>query len=160
MVDIQSKEVIDKISDELKVQPSLAIPRVVGKDIQLSYNVNPIKKNTILLGGTQSTTRSAFTVFTANSNKRTFLTGVYLWNASNATADNVAIQLTAVIGGATVIIHRMNKITLTAFQDGSFIPFAHPVEIDTGSIVTFTNTFSVGTSQTILSLHGYETDPQ
>ena len=73
MVDIQAKEVIDKISNELKIQPALKIPRKIKEDIQLIYNVNPERIVRHVEGSGANTTHRL--VHTAHSKKRTFLIG-------------------------------------------------------------------------------------
>ena len=77
MVDIQSKEVIDKISDELKIQPAMAIPRALAEKIQLVYavNANPIVN---VVANAERSTTGATNVFTTSPTKNFFLTGLLI----------------------------------------------------------------------------------
>ena len=75
-LEIQSKEVIDKISEDLKVQPAQKIPRKLSKDIQLSYDCNPLPemqfKNLVISDSTSGI------IHTTHATKRTFLVGIHL----------------------------------------------------------------------------------
>tara|TARA_Y100000310_G_scaffold116268_1_gene114935 strand:+ start:573 stop:1055 length:483 start_codon:yes stop_codon:yes gene_type:complete len=160
MVDIQSKEVIDKVSDELKIQPSMAIPKTLGKDIQLTYNVNPHNYANFSFSQGRTTT-GAGTIFASNANKRTFLTHVSLSAMANATADNTSYNLNIVNElGVTTPLIRFEKLTTTAFQDSLAIALTHPIEIQAGSAVQFSSTFSAGASVMGATVSGFEVDPE
>jgi len=160
MVEIQSKEVIDKISDELKVQPALKIPRDLMDKIQLVYNINPVLPNTVLADLQRTTTATAVTMFTAPAGKRTFITGVKFATYTNSTADNLQIFLTGVIGGATLRLMDFVKLTTVAISQTDSVMYPIPIEIDESSVVAFTNIFTVGASVTNIILFGFTTDIQ
>lgn len=161
MVDIQSKEVIDKISDELKIQPALNIPRVLGKDIQLVYGVNPQKNNTVLFSTVRAASASNFVLFTVDSNKDTFLTGLNFTVDSDVVADNTTyhVELT-VANGAEFRIFQFFKTTTTAIRDQIVLNFNHPIKLFRGSTIQLTNVFTVGVGSAVVTGFGYTTDPQ
>ena len=161
MVDIQSKEVIDKISDELKIQPSMEIPRELGKNIQLNYDVNPLRFVNEINIINRTTTASAATVFTTPSDRDFFLTGVTLANVSDATADNTTIALNITLeSGVVVSIILLRKLTTTAFDKVVTNDFTIPIKLLRGSPITFINAFTVGASVSSVITIGYTTDPQ
>lgn len=158
MVDIQSKEVIDKISDELKIQPSLQIPRALAKDIQLVYDVGETFKSFIPVSFSDiRITTGTSTLLTAHATRRTFLTGISLSTQADATANNTTIFINATLRGrALATILRLAKVTTTLYEGSLSITFPTPIEIEPSSTVTMTNTFTVGASSAAGSVHGFE----
>jgi len=161
MVDIQSKEVIDKISDELKIQPSMMIPRGVSKQIDLSYNVNP-RRDTDVLGriADRTTTASNVTIFTADEFKDTFLTDATLACSFDATNNTQLVSIGATIKGLTTRIFEMKKNSTTATLLNDTIHFHPPMLVDANTTVTLSSTFSAGASSVSVKILGYTTDPQ
>jgi len=160
VLDIQSKEVIDKISDELKVQPALQIPRRLMDKIQLVYNVNP-KPQRIRVETVTRASTGASLVFASDATKRTFLTGFFLSYQHDVVADSTAIIATITpLGRAVEVLLNFAKITLTAKGESAFIKLDPPVELEPGANVTITQTFTVGAGQIAGTAYFYETDPQ
>jgi len=98
-LDIQSKEVIDKISDELKVQPALAIPRELSDKIQLVYAVNPVRHLIQTNGGTLSDGTSA-TPFSFHATKNTFVTGLTISVAKSVLSQSINSSINLIIKGS------------------------------------------------------------
>ena len=160
MVEHQSKEVVDKMSNELKIQPALQLPRKIVDSIQPVYSVNPEKMINVLRTASKNTTGS-LSVFTIPTNRKFFLTNVSLSAMSNVTADTVFYTLTTQLKGDTArTILRMDKLSLTAFSDNIAIDFSFPVELDPGSTIVISHNFSVGASIISSSIQGYEVDLQ
>jgi len=160
VLDIQSKEVIDKISDELKVQPSLEIPRQLAKDIQLVYNVNPRRVLQVVTGVTRLISGNV-TMFTAPTDRDFFLTSASLNNQSDVSCDNTTITMAVTPeGAAPEQVLLFSKITLTVFQHGETVHFNPPIKIERGSGIDFGSVFTVGVSVSGATLTGYTTDPQ
>ena len=161
MVDIQSKEVIDKISQDLKVQPALQIPRELAKQIQLVYSVNAVPVANIFENETRTTTTGASNIFMTPTNRDFFLTHVYLHNVSDATADNTIIRLIVTKeNGVQVDIIAFSKITTTAFSATHSITFNTPIKLLRGTNITFVNAFTVGVSVSDVNFSGFTIDPQ
>lgn len=160
MVDIQSKEVIDKISDELKVQPALEIPRTLAKDIQLTYDVNPPRNVKAFVSGAIVTSGSG-TITTSHATKRTFLQSCYLKYQADATADSTTYLLTFTPKGfATTEFIKLTKLSLTATIDGLSIVFPKAIELEPNTTIIVTQTFTVGASTMTGGATTWETDPQ
>lgn len=145
VLDIQSKEVIDKISDELKVQPSLLIPRELAKVIQLVYNVNP--SNHVNIVRTAVVNNTTTTLFTVPAKKHFFLTGY-----SNAASGNAVRNLSIIINGETIILNKSKAGT-----GSDAVPFIPPIKVDDGSVISATCGAVVDSFPTIV---GYTTDIQ
>jgi len=160
MVAIQSKEVIDKISDELKVQPSLDIPRELSKNIQLVYGVNPpIRIRT--LDSTASDSTSS-TILTTSTTKRTFLVGVQITTAKDVVSTSIISAILATpIGDSsrTILATRYEPVTA-----GSNImaqnTFNSPMELEPGTTVTVINGTAIASIDTSGLIFFYETDQQ
>lgn len=160
MVDIQSKEVLDKIADELKIQPNLQIPRELAKQIQLTYEVNPKRIVTFNTSSTRNTSGTTI-VITTPTDRDFFLTSLQLSTQFNATADNTLISMNAVLkGGPTRAIIRLQKLSLTAYTGITTREFNPPVLLERGSDISMGSTFTVGSGITGASIMGYTTDPQ
>lgn len=159
MVDIQSKEVIDKISDNLKVQPSMMIPRALAKDIQLTYDVNPTRVIDLVRIGSAVDSASA-TVHTASTEKDTFITGFCLTMIKDVSAVSAATDLRVIIGGATRQIAIITGLTLTVQNETITGNFAMPIKIDRGSAITLTHSNATASVKGSAIIYGYETDPQ
>ena len=145
MVDIQSKEVIDKISDELKVQPALQIPRELAKQIQLVYEVNPLRIANIVRSATIINTTS--TIFTIPTRRDFFLTAVFIGSTST-----VNRHITVIIDGAAQEMFETNNSGTTVNM-----PLSIPIKLDRGTNITGT---SGGAANAFFTIIGYTTDPQ
>jgi len=148
MVDIQSKEAIDQMSEDLKIQPSMALPRTLKGDIQPVYAINNQRGINLLVDVNRAVTSAGFTVHTTSTEKDTYLWGVTGSWLSDATADNVSISLFTKIFGhvSGQAVFRMNKLTTTAHTSEQSIFFTVPIKLQPATTITFSNTFTVGAS--------------
>jgi len=158
MVDIQSKEVIDKISEDLKIQPAMKIPRELMDKIQLVYDLNPrrIIKNagTLLSNGTSST------IITASNEKDTYLVGASLGVIKDVLSTSTLSQIQATAKGSTAKgILIIPSITLTPQSEIISISFP-PMLLERGSTVIVTNGTGTATIITSGSILFFEVDPQ
>lgn len=162
MVDIQSKEVIDKISDELKVQPSMAIPRALGKDIQLVYGVNPPKEIKVRFASLSDGT--SVTAFTAATGKRTFLVSASVTVSKDVVSPAIATQLNAFPVGrssaVTMLMLRYEPLTVGSNLRARESWVGQGFEIEPGTIITLTNTSGTASIDASSIIYFYETNPQ
>lgn len=159
MVDIQSKEVIDKISDELKVQPALSIPRNISKDIQLSYNVNPTYINKT--AAVNLSDSASATIRTTDSEKDTFLTSVYLTVTKDAISDSLFSQITAVLETgetSTILLIRYEPTTTGSFHQQ--LVLTRPIKLKKNSQILFLHNTATASIDGTAVINYYETDPQ
>lgn len=160
MVEIQSKEVIDKISDELKIQPALEIPKELAKLIQLTYVINP-KRIIDVFGSGRSTTTGTSTILITSPERDTFITGIS-WSlhadvTNNGVAANVNITLA---DGRVVEVINLQKLAALEQLFEKFLMFDPPIKLLRGSSVTHNHTFTLGSSAMNTVIFGYQTDPQ
>jgi len=160
MVDIQSKEVIDKISDELKVQPAMEIPTKIAKEIQLVYDISPRNSVLIVKQGDRATSGST-TVHTAHATRDTYLTGLQFSWDFDATADNLqaTIKITPEGKGSVEIVN-IKKLTTTANQGSTQLHINPPILLEKATTITLNSTFTVGAGTMSGTALMYETDPQ
>lgn len=158
MVEIQSKEVIDKISDELKIQPSLKIPRTLQDKIQLSYNINP--KHEFIVREAKNSVTTTLTLFVVPAApKRFFLTRAFISYAKDASSDNVEVDLFVnPVNNASLDLLSLVSITLTAVTDHQEMTFDPPVELDPGTNVLIVGATTVGAIQKSGMIEGFLVD--
>lgn len=163
MVDIQSKEVIDKISDELKVQPALQIPRELAKQIQLTYDVGARRIIDIARGGVR-TTSGDLNIFVTPTDKDFFLVSCsigYIKDAACDDATGIAARILATIDGVGRDLLGLPGITLTASNDSitSFFPAA--IKLSRGTAISITGgSFTLGVKVRFGTMKGFTADPQ
>jgi len=158
-LEIQSKEVIDKISEELKVQPALQIPRKIGEKIDLVYSVNPARKLQVAGGTVADATEGS--IFTAAANKRTFLVHAHLSVAKDVVSDSVSTWLRCTpLGQAanTVFLNmRYEPITVASNLNLTWTA-SEPLEIEPGSAVLITNSTATASIDAGAVITYFETD--
>lgn len=159
MVEIQSKEVIDKISEELKVQPSLEIPRELAKNIQLVYNINQVDNGKMEFDSiTNATTGN---IHTTHTTKDTWLLAVYMTVTKDVVNDSTQSNVRAVLFGDTVgkILCSMPYQPITAETiRGSFV-FPIPIKLAKGTLIDIRNGAGTAEINTTASIVFTERDP-
>jgi len=160
MVDIQSKEVIDKISDDLKVQPSLQIPRELAKQIQLVYNVNPERE--IKIASVTASDSTAVAIMTTSATKNTFLIGASLSTAKDVVSTSLFSAIRGHVFGqaATAILFAQRYEPVTAGAHSLTINFSKPIKLERASVVSVSNSTNVASIDTTGIVYFFETDPQ
>jgi len=158
-LEIQSKEVIDKISDELKLQPAMKIPRELMDKIQLVYGINPERE--IQVDSTIRATTGSGNILTTSATKKTFLVGATMGYMHDATADSTDNQFLIIPKGkAAQALLRLSKLTTTADARSISISFDKPIELEPGTVVSIQQAFTVGAGTISGTVIFYETEPQ
>lgn len=157
---IQSKEIIDKISEELKLQPALEIPRELMDKIQLVYGINPEPKIQILSGSANDSATA--TIHTTSDVKDTFLVGITLTVAKSVLSTSIesAINCTTEEGDLERAILRLRYEPVTAGQFSESMTFPFPIKLKRGTTITVTNTTSIASIDASGSIQFFEKDPQ
>jgi len=161
VLDIQSKEVIDKISDDLKVQPAMSIPRMLADKIQLVYGVNPPKKLKYMSKTVSDGTTS--TVFTTSATRRTFVVAMSLAVAKDVVATSIQSAIRGTPFGDTtrnLLTIRTEPVTVMQGETANLTIPEGGLELDKNSLVTVTNSTAIASIDTTASVYFYETDPQ
>lgn len=163
MVEHQSKEVVDKVSEELKIQPQGLVPKEVNKGIQLVYEVNPQNRVQRVVPGFTTGSGGA-TIMTTSATKDTFLTSLtfgMIKDVVNSVATG-RLGLTIIIGGETIRIMQIPVITLTAQATQVIIKQFNPaIKLDRGSAISFSvDSFGAGVMMRTAEVVIFETDPQ
>lgn len=161
MVDIQSKEVIDKISEELKIQPAMKIPREIMEKIQLSYNVNP-DKPLVQLAAATLTNASSAVIFTTSSEKDTFLTGYQVYLIKDVTAVMGDAQITATPWGKSVsgAIWTYLGPTLTVDSTQATREFIPAIKLEPGKPIGIVSSNATAGIDIVAAITFYEVDRQ
>lgn len=158
-MDIQSKEVIDKISRDLKVQPSLEIPRELTKTIQLNYNVNPERDVFVKPGSALDSASS--TAYTTPTGKDTYLLGFNVTLTKDAVNDGTSSSIRAtVVGQAVGAIFRIAYTPSTAGQFTETVFFPIPLKLERGTSLVLTNGTATASIDFFANFYLYEVDPQ
>ena len=161
MVDIQSKEVIDKISDELKIQPAVDIPRNLAKDIQLVFDVSQKQFGIFIKTATASDATSAL-IHTCKLGVRTFFIGYYLSVAKSVASTSLfsQVRVTTVHEPVVNAVVTMRYEPVTAGDLIINTSFPIPMELAAGSEITVTNSTNVASIDTVAGVYLYEVNPQ
>lgn len=161
MVDIQSKEVIDKMSEELKVQPAMALPRKLNDSIQPVYNVNPFSHKLKLTGGGPSDATSSI-IHTCSTEKDTYLVAVNMSTQKSALHDGntSAVRITTDQQTAFPILLTRYEPLTAASNIGQEFALPIPIKLKRGSNITCTNETATASVDTRCVVIYYETDPQ
>lgn len=157
---IQSKEVIDKISDELKIQPSMKIPRELADKIQLIYNVNPARL--IQIKSANAVDSTSGTIHTTHAVKRTFITGATVSVTKDVVSTSVISEIKATMlnQSSAGLLIRMRYEPVTAGQFIHSVIFDPPVELAKGTSVTTNNSTAIASIDNTGLISFYETDPE
>ncbi len=159
MVEIQSKEVIDKISDELKVQPALEIPRELAKQIQLSYNINP--KDVVEVRNKGLSDGTSALIHTTHSEKRTFLLEAAMSIAKDVNATSIFSTIEATpLGKAEQNIAVVRYEPLTVASHLRSEQNMHGIELEKGTEINFTHGNAAASIDGSATIFFIETDPQ
>lgn len=159
-LDIQSKEVIDKISQDLKVQPSLSIPRELMDKIQLVYGVNPERLIKRLSVATSDD--AAEPIFTTSAVKDTFIIAMTLTVAKSVASTSLNTRILGIIFGESSAdeLLRINYEPVTAGQFSQNLVLPIPIKMQRNTAVTLNNSTGVASIDAGAIIYFYEVDPQ
>lgn len=159
MVEHQSKEVVDKMSQELKIQPAGALPRNIVNSIQPVYNVNPIYRTNIVAAKTSSATSS--TMMTVPTDRPFFLTSAFLHIIKDSSAVSTATALNVTLKGKSELaLILIPGITLTAQDTGTSANYGDGMELEPGSLIRITMTSATAVLTSSATITGYTVDKQ
>jgi len=160
MVEIQSKEIIDKMSEDLKVQPSMTLPRTLANNIQPTYEVNPDRL--IQFAGGGPTDATSTTIHTTHATKDTFLIAATMSTSKSvlSTSTNSSIAVT-VFGGAALamLVTRYEPVTAASNLRQS-MNFPMPIKLERGTDINVTNSTAIASIDTRAHVYFFEVDPQ
>lgn len=160
MVDIQSKEVIDKMSEELKVQPALALPRTLTNNIQPVFEVGGRRNNFIASGFVSDSASN--TIHTCKTGVRTFIYGhsVSITKDAVNTSTFSRILVTHKDSSATTNLAAMAYEPLTAASNLHVEAQYEPLELKEGSTIVLTNSTAIASIDNFSIVFLFELDPQ
>lgn len=159
MANHQSKEVVKKISEDLKIQPESLIPSAMSDKINYSYNVNPPRDNTALGFLSRNTTTAGIKIIDVHDTKDTFLTGIFLNHTTDGANDGTSAFISATMPNGNVeTLMNLTKITLVASSQNAYIQFNPPIRVKKGTDVNFGHVFTAGSSNAGMTIYGYEVD--
>lgn len=160
MVDHQSKELIDNVARDLKIQPAMQIPKKVNDSIQLVYNVLAHPERIIRVKNSTASDSVETVMHTTSPVKDTFLLGVSLTIAKDVLATSTASSVVAVpLHTVSSDIIRLRYEPLTAGQFIETVTFPIAIQLDRGSEIKVINSTAVGSIDTTGLIYFYETDP-
>lgn len=159
MVDIQSKEAIDKMSEELKVQPAMTLPRALVNNIQPVFEIGAPPRSNFVESGV-ATAGTNVTVLTTDTRRDTYITAIIFSLEKDGSADNASVDLRTTMNGATQQLSRIVGITLTAKSEVQTLSLPFPLKIDRGVAILITGANTVGVIHKSAVVYGFTTDPQ
>lgn len=158
MADIRNLQILKTFTDFFKLKAFDSFGSKVGEIVVPVVNVS-IPPANIQTAVTNRVSTGTQAMLTTRVDKRTFLTGAFIQYQHDVSADSVltTFNLTA-LGKSAANLIRLVKITLTATQDSVFVPLNPPVELERGTPVSVTQTFSVGAGTIAGAATFYELD--
>jgi len=160
MVDIQSKEVIDKVSEDLKVQPAAEIPRALANDIQLTFDVGHFPEMKVRgVGGSDAVST---TILTTHPTKRTFLTNAHVTITKDVNATSIFTTLSIqprTMGAQSLILLRYEPLTKESNLTAT-LNFNPAIELEKGTEINVVNSSGTASIDIAGNIGFYEKDPQ
>ena len=164
MATIYNSNLSKEIQEGAKLQVRDRMPNELADKVIPTMEVNPKAFRAITWSKdfTRATSAAGVTVASTEAEKRTFLKGVSIQVQSGVTADNTTITFSGkVVGqssGGTVLI-RLDKLTTTACTLSKEVFYdCQGLELQPGTTMTLSNTFTAGNSITSITLWGYTID--
>lgn len=157
MVDIQSKEAVDRMSEELKIQPALVLPKKLADNIQPVFEIS--KKVANIVRSNSNAVTGSLTVYTTPTDQDFFLTAATVGHFENNLSNNILTSLNVVINGATRQVLEIAKPGGFQVDQNIALTFDTPIKIDRGTNITVSNSFGAGAATKFATLIGYTSDP-
>jgi len=159
MVEHQSKEVVDKLSRDLKIQPAEALPKDMEAKIRAVFNVNPDRQIRFVAANLSDSLSG--TLFTASATKETYLVAAHLSTAKDVVATSLFTNLTAVaFGDSEKTLLRIRYEPVTAGQFTTNMAFPLPILLEKGSVVSIKHSTAVASIDSAGIIYFFEVDPQ
>jgi len=163
MVTIYNSDLFKELREASQAQSNRdgQLPNQMGEKIWPVMEINPkhSRRCNLLRSANRTATGSA-TILTTDTIKRTFIVAIYQSLSADATADNTNSTVSMTLkGDANRVVLRIEKQTTTAVSGLNAVyvlPF--PMEIEPGSAITHSSTFTVGASSYSTTIIGYTVD--
>lgn len=160
MVKIQNSDAIKAIRDNARLSISEGFPQDLSLTAVPTMDMTPDFHRISNVLAFNSNTVSGTINATLPSGKRVFVTQIHCSMVKNATCDTAtaALLLAGVIGGKTIRFALPNVLTLTAERFDLVLPYNPPIEVDAGSDIGLTGTFTAGAMCKSVTIIGYEVE--
>lgn len=112
----------------------------------------------IIQVSSNSVTTSGTIDVTFPSGKDVYVTGITISASYTAAADSTNVSASVTINGSQRSVLRMMKQTLTAFYDTHTAIFPAPMKIDRGSVISLTDSYTVGAGSKSINVYYYLSD--
>lgn len=158
-MEVQNPDVQQIAREQCMLNVLEGAPKNLLPNLQGVIDFTPRKHRNQLSAVLTTAASGATTVFTASSDKVTYLTGLMFSSQRNATCDiaSGALSVSAVFNGTTNTIATMAALTLTADSQVVYIQFARPIKLDKGSLIRLgNNTFTAGNMTRSVVVYYYE----
>jgi hypothetical protein len=154
-----NKDVVKRIVDTLGLQTTVdELPTKIIPTIQPVLISNPERIVNVVKDGGNAVT-GAVTVFTTPTDRDFFLTSIFIIGHCDVTCDGTAYTLDVTLeSGEEVNLIRMNKLTLTAFENSVGMNYTNPIKLKPGTDIMITGAFAAGNSKKSGSITGYTVD--
>jgi len=159
MVEVQNTEVINNLAKELKESNPNMVPRSVMDKIQAVIIANVDHKENTLVFDANRTTTGTTTIFTTPADKDFYLIACSMNYTADVTADSILYSLQAVpFGDVSTQFLSLRKNTVTLQNDNVNISFPIPIKLARSSIISMSQSFTVGASAMDGQIFGFTVD--
>ena len=157
MAKINNTEVTKRIVEDGKVSVSEGIPNQLSNIISPVLVVNPQRVVTFL-GDMSTSSTGTHILYASSATKETYVTGVWLAVADDATSDSGRSRIVVTVNGVAHDLLSSRKLTTTATSSTQEMVYPVPIKIDKGSNVNLMLSFTAGVEVVAAGVVGYEVD--
>lgn len=161
MATIYNSNLTKELVDVARIQVSSdKVPNQIADKVVPVIDVNPKhSRNTNLVKVGVLANSTSGNIFTTDSIKDTYITGVQLGYIKDATATTTLISVAVTLEeqGSTTIVS-LPSLTLTAAYDSIFIPFNNPLKLQRSTTPTVRSATNVGNISANAVLYGFTVD--
>lgn len=153
---ITSSDLRKEVQEGASIQSAEGLPTELGNTVIPVMEVNPklLRRVNFLKRAALSNAATA-SIFTAVSDRDTYITAASLTYSADVTATTTSVQIEIVVDGATIQILNFARVSLQV-QNGemcqSFVP---PIKIDRGSAVIIRSGTAVANIVAVACIQGY-----
>jgi len=146
-------QISKRLSDLFKVKGE-SMPQEVYEEIVPVMNV---ERESDVIVYDQAVNSTSQTLMTTDTDKDFYITSIILGSFQDGTATNTLASVSAVIGGKTVELVSIPRITLIAINNSSSVVFTPrvPIKVDRGGAIRVKNTTAVANVRSYAHVYGY-----
>lgn len=159
MAQIQNSSTIKEIRRVGGLSIAEGFPTQLANQVLPIVECNPLMlPKKVLFASNGQSISGTLGILTPSSSRDTYLTGITLSIAKDASCDIAtgAVRVIGTIGGVSVSLLGISCITLTAQNSTVTVQFTEPVKVDRSALISYNTTFTAGVCASWCTLNYFE----